>query len=181
MTSNGISAMFTAYIGLGANMGEARATLVAALDHLERSGYLRVVAASSLYRTAPIGNVEREHFLNAVVEVATSLTHRGLLGLLLETEQTFGRVRGVRWGPRTLDLDLLLFADVVESMPGLDVPHPEMCSRGFVLVPLAEIAPELVHPTAGATISSMAARWRAETEDPQSIVARLEGPQGRLR
>jgi 2-amino-4-hydroxy-6-hydroxymethyldihydropteridine diphosphokinase len=154
---------------------------VAALDHLEASGFLQVVRPSGIYRTAPVGNVEQDHFLNAVVQVRTSLTHRGLLGLLLETEQVFGRVRDVKWGPRTLDLDLLLYENVVESMPGLEVPHPAMCDRGFVLVPLAEVAPELRHPVSGRTMREHAAAWRARTENHGEQVAPVPGPDGRLR
>lgn len=162
-------------------MGDARGTLVAALDRLEESGLLRIARRSSIYRTAPVGHVEQDHFLNAVVKVETSLTHRGLLGLLLETEQAFGRVRSVKWGPRTLDLDLLLYENLVESRPELDVPHPAMCERGFVLVPLEEIAPGMVHPVTGRTIAHHATAWRAQTQRPEEQVAIVPGPAGRLR
>ncbi len=169
------------FIGLGANLGDGRKCLRQALDALEESGLVRVVRLSSLYLTAPVSEVEQDDFLNAVVEVETSLTARGLLGLLLETEQRFGRVRTVHWGPRTLDLDLLFFGEEVESMPGLEVPHPEVANRGFVLVPLAEIAPRFVHPQTGRTMTSLRAAWEASVDDPARHVRSLDGTADRLR
>ncbi len=169
------------FLGLGTNMGDGPATLKGALDALEESGQLRVRQCSTIYRTTPISDIEQADFLNAVVEVATDLSPRGLLGLLLATEQRFGRERTRRWGPRTLDLDLLLSNQVVESLPGLEVPHPELHKRGFVLIPMAEIAPEVRHPVRHQTIAELAHHWRSTEADPDGLVRRIDGPLGLLR
>jgi len=155
-------------------MGEGVKTLRGALEQLNDSGAARVVACSAIYQTSPISDVKQDDFLNAVVELQTGLRPPGLLGLLLETEQHFGRERGVKWGPRTLDLDLLFFDDVVESMPGLEIPHPEIMDRGFVLVPMAEIAANFVHPVTGRTMQELHGEWRGRVGKPEALVRRLE-------
>jgi 2-amino-4-hydroxy-6-hydroxymethyldihydropteridine diphosphokinase len=136
--------MQTAYIGMGANLpsgaGPPEATLAAAVSRLESLG--RVAARSSLYSTEPVGFAGQPHFLNAVVALETSLEPQGLLEGLLRIEQEFGRDRsaGVRNGPRTLDLDILVFGDLTVSEPGIEIPHPRMMERRFVMIPLAEVA-----------------------------------------
>lgn len=139
----------TAYIGLGSNLGDRLAALEAALGALARLEGLDLVAVSAAYETAPVGPVAQGDYLNAVTQVRTRLKPRALLEALLQIERGHGRERRERWGPRTLDLDLLLWGRVRVAEPGLVVPHPRLTERRFVLEPLLEIAPDLVHPDGG--------------------------------
>ncbi|HEY2311807.1 MAG TPA: 2-amino-4-hydroxy-6-hydroxymethyldihydropteridine diphosphokinase [Gaiellaceae bacterium] len=142
--------MTRAYIGLGANLGDRERTLRAALDALAAEDGVEVVAVSTLRETDPVGVGDQPRFLNGAAELATTLTARELLHLLLAVEQRFGRVRVPgEHGPRTLDLDLLLYGDEELDEPGLTVPHPRLHDRRFVLEPLAELAPVLVIPGHG--------------------------------
>jgi 2-amino-4-hydroxy-6-hydroxymethyldihydropteridine diphosphokinase len=128
------------YIGLGSNLGDRAANLQAALAALEEHGDIRVLRCSSMHETAPVGGPPGQGpYLNAAAELATDLSAPELLARLLSIEQRLGRVRTVRGGPRTLDLDLLLYRDQVIDEPGLSVPHPRMWERDFVLRPLAEL------------------------------------------
>jgi 2-amino-4-hydroxy-6-hydroxymethyldihydropteridine diphosphokinase len=136
----------TVYVGLGANLGDARATLHEALGRLDAHPAVAVVARSSDYGSDPVGGPEQPAYTNAVARLRTTLEPQPLLEVLLETEAALGRVRGVRFGPRTCDLDLLLYDDRVISEPGLEVPHPRMAERRFVLEPLAELEPALALP-----------------------------------
>jgi 2-amino-4-hydroxy-6-hydroxymethyldihydropteridine diphosphokinase len=151
--------MHTAYIGMGANLaswaGPPEATLAAAALRLESLG--RVVARSSLYSTAPVGIAEQPRFVNAVVALETELEPRQLLSELLAIELKFGRDRsaGMANGPRTLDLDILLFGDVRISEPGIEIPHPRLAERAFVLIPLCEIAPQAADPRTGKTATQL--------------------------
>lgn len=135
--------MNTAYIALGANIGDPAATVRAAFAALSGLPGTSLTAASSLYRTAPVGLANQPDFINAVARVETTLEPRALLQALLALEADFGRVRLERNGPRTLDLDLLLYGDQVMDTPDLILPHPRLHLRAFVLAPLAEIAPDL--------------------------------------
>lgn len=141
----------TAYIALGSNLGDKEANLRRALELLEERG-VEVVQVSSFICTEPYGVTDQPQFLNAVCEVRTSLAPLELLHTLLDIEQEMGRVRLRHWGERNIDLDLLLYEDVVMDTPELKLPHPDMQNRDFVLLPLVEIAPELVHPTLGKSI-----------------------------
>ena len=145
-----------AYIGVGANLGDREAGIFTALRALDALPTIKVVQASSLYETAPVGVTDQPLFLNGVAAVRTSLAPRGLLDVLLDIENKMGRVRTLRWGPRVIDLDLLLYGDVRVAEPGLDVPHPRLRERGFVLVPLAEIAPTLRLPGDAKTVGELA-------------------------
>ena len=139
-----------AFVGLGANLGDRRRTLRAALDALADEAGIEVVTVSTLRETEPVGVGEQPRFLNGAAELETTLTAHELLGRLLAVEQRFGRVRTPgEHGPRTLDLDLLLYGDEVIDEPGLTVPHPRLHERRFVLEPLAELAPGLVVPGRG--------------------------------
>ena len=140
------------YIGLGSNLGEREAQIRLALDDLARLPASRLVRASSLYDSEPVGDVEQPNFLNAVAELETELTARQLLWNLLLIERRLGRTRTARWGPRTIDLDLLLYGQMVVDEEDLQVPHPELTRRSFVLVPLVELDPLLVHPVTGETL-----------------------------
>jgi 2-amino-4-hydroxy-6-hydroxymethyldihydropteridine diphosphokinase len=139
-----------AYIGVGANLGDREATMRAALEALDATPDIRVVAVSTFRETDPVGYVDQPRFLNAAAAVETELDARGLLDALLAVERGLGRTReGPRFGPRTIDLDLLLFGDARLDEPGLTVPHPRLHERGFVLEPLAELDPALVVPGRG--------------------------------
>lgn len=154
--------MQTAYVGMGANLesvaGAPEQTLAAAADRLRDLG--RVTRRSSLYSTEPVGFADQPRFLNAVVEVQTDLSPRKLLAGLLRIELEFGRDRsaGIQNGPRTLDLDVLLFGSLVLHEAELDVPHPRLAERAFVLVPLCEIASRAVDPRTGATVKELLER-----------------------
>lgn len=146
---SGWDTMVRAFLGLGGNIGEPAAAMASALRALDDSAEVRVVAVSSLYRTPPWGLADQPDFLNAVAEIRTSASPRHLLDLCLATEAALKRVRSIRWGPRVIDIDILYYEGVVIDEPGLQVPHPRMSERAFVLAPLAEIAPDL--PMAGST------------------------------
>ncbi len=146
-----------AYVALGSNLGDRRATLERAMELLDAHPGVRVVATSSLRETEPWGPVEQPPFLNGAVALDTTLGPRALLDVLLETEETLGRVRAERWGPRSIDLDLLLYGDAVVDEPGLVVPHPRLHERLFVLEPLAALQPEAVVPGRGVVRELLAA------------------------
>lgn len=143
--------MAIAYIALGSNLGDKEKNLRRALLLLTQQG-VEVVRVSSFLSTEPYGVTDQPQFLNAVACVRTSLAPLALLDVLLATELAMGRVRLRHWGERNIDLDLLLYEDVVLDTPRLRLPHPDMQNRDFVLLPLAEIAPELKHPTLQKTI-----------------------------
>lgn len=140
-----------AFIGLGGNLGEVAATLRAATDALADLRETRLLRASRLYRTPAWGLEQQPDFINGVVALETGLTPRELLDALLDVEREFGRERddGLRWGPRSLDLDLLLHGDAVVEQPGLRLPHPHLHERAFALVPLLEIAADILIPGQG--------------------------------
>lgn len=140
-----------AYIGLGSNVGDKKANCRKALELLAGAG--RVTKVSSFYCTEPVGYREQEDFINAVAEIETGLSPQELLALCRQIEEDLGRAREVRWGPRTIDLDILLYGDrsVHDHDPDLTIPHPLMTERRFVLAPLAEIAPLALHPVSGKT------------------------------
>jgi 2-amino-4-hydroxy-6-hydroxymethyldihydropteridine diphosphokinase len=133
-----------AFLGLGGNLGEPAAAMAAALRALDADPAVSVAAVSSLYRTPPWGVADQPDFLNAVAAFDTRLSARQLLDLCLKVERGLKRIRAERWGPRVIDIDILLFGDARIDEAGLQVPHPRMGERAFVLVPLAEIAPEVL-------------------------------------
>ena len=145
--------MGTAYVALGANLGDRIGTLNAALEQL--GGLGTVEAVSSFYETDPVGFVNQPAFLNAVARLKTELPPRRLLKALHEIESALGRTRTFRNAPRTLDLDLLLYDDLVIDEPELVVPHPRLHERAFVLVPLAEIGGATVHPTLQRSVAGL--------------------------
>jgi 2-amino-4-hydroxy-6-hydroxymethyldihydropteridine diphosphokinase len=142
-------------IGFGGNVGAVATNLQRALEEIARLPATRVVRVSSLYRTAPVGLVDQPDYVNGVLEAETELDPADLLGELLDIERSLGRTRDVRGGPRTVDLDLLLWEDRIIATPSLQVPHPRMHERGFVLVPLAEVAPGAVHPVEQKTVREL--------------------------
>lgn len=144
--------MHLAYIGFGSNIGDRQAYIHNALHRLAAEEGVILQKVSSLYETAPVGYEEQGEFLNGVVEIQTCLSPHRLLHTLKKIETAVGRQHRIRWGPREIDLDLLIYGDVCLREEGLIVPHPEMHRRGFVLVPFAEIASGVVHPVFGESI-----------------------------
>lgn len=141
-------------IGLGSNLGDSRSILAGAIDRLRSSAQIELIDVSSWYRTAPIGPPQPD-YLNGCATLQTSLEPLELLNVLHSIEAEFGRVRQEVWGARTLDLDLLLYDDLIIDLPTLQVPHPRMTERAFVLVPLAEIAPNAIEPKSGQSIATL--------------------------
>ncbi|RWM26563.1 2-amino-4-hydroxy-6-hydroxymethyldihydropteridine diphosphokinase [Mesorhizobium sp.] len=131
------------YLSLGGNLGDPAKSMAAALRMLDGDDKTRVTAVSSLYRTPPWGKLDQPDFLNAAAAIETVRSPRDLLDLCLDVERRLKRVREERWGPRLIDIDILVFGDRVIHETGLEVPHPRMLERAFVLAPLAEIAPDL--------------------------------------
>jgi 2-amino-4-hydroxy-6-hydroxymethyldihydropteridine diphosphokinase len=140
------------FIGLGSNLGEREGQIRQALEGMAAMPDTELVRASSLYDTEPVGDTDQPNFLNAVAELETELSPHQLLWNLLLIEKRLGRERTRRWGPRTIDLDLLLYGGEVIEDDQLRVPHPELTRRAFVLVPLVELDPLLVHPGTGETM-----------------------------
>jgi 2-amino-4-hydroxy-6-hydroxymethyldihydropteridine diphosphokinase len=149
--------MKTVYLSLGSNVGDREKHLARALERLDSSG-VRVLRASALYETEPRDVPDQPWFLNQVVEAETGLFPMQLLQQTQKLERALGRVRTRPKGPRTIDIDILLYGDTILSTPGLEIPHQRMAERRFVLEPLAELAPELHHPRTGATVSEMLAQ-----------------------
>lgn len=147
--------MHRVYLSLGSNVGDRAANLHTAIDHLRALEHTHFLAASALYETQPRVVEEQPDFINACVALDTQLTPHALLAALISIEQTMGRVRIFDKGPREIDLDILLFGQQLISAPDLQIPHPGLCERAFVLVPLAEIAPLAIHPIFQSTITQL--------------------------
>lgn len=156
--------MMETWIGLGSNLGDRRRHLRGAVAEMAQIGRLRAV--SPLYETEPVGLRDQPPFLNAVARLDTALTAAALLEALLAIEAAHGRLRAERFGPRTLDLDLLFYGDAVIRAPGLEVPHPRMHVRRFVLEPLAAAAPDFIHPALGRSVRELL----AALEDPAAAI-----------
>lgn len=163
------------YVALGANLGDCRATFASALEALAEEPGLRVLSASQVYETPPLGPEGQPPYLNAVLALAAEgIAPERLLERLQAIESELGRDRSpeaVRWGPRTLDLDILFFGDRVIERPALQVPHPRLHERAFVLVPLADLAPDLRHPRLGESVAALAAG-----QPDRDAIRRVEPP-----
>jgi len=176
--------MRTAYIGMGGNLaspaGSPEVTLAAAALRLESLG--RVVSRSSLYSTEPVGFADQPRFVNAVAALETDLEPRALLEGLLAIEQEFGRDRaaGVANGPRTLDLDILLFSNVRISESGLEIPHPRLAERTFVLVPLCEIAPQNLDAGCGKSVKQLLHSLSTSLGSPTDAVVKIQSDAWRV-
>jgi 2-amino-4-hydroxy-6-hydroxymethyldihydropteridine diphosphokinase len=154
-----------AYIGIGSNMGDRQAYCQEAVRFIARFPKTSLIAVSSLYETSPLERTDQEWFINCVTAVRTTLSPRELLQACQEVEQFLGRKRSVRFGPRTIDLDILFYGDRVIQGPEVTIPHPRAHQRRFVLEPLAEIAPELEHPT----LHKTALQLLQGIKDPQEV------------
>jgi 2-amino-4-hydroxy-6-hydroxymethyldihydropteridine diphosphokinase len=153
----------TVYLGLGSNLGDRAAQLAQAIAGLAAAG-IQPIRRSSFYATEPVGFAPQHWFLNAVVEAETEWMPRQLLRATQGIERSLGRRRAARNGPRTVDIDILLYGGTVVSLPDLEIPHPRMAERRFVLVPLREIAPALRHPTLRRTIAELLAATSDRSE-----------------
>ncbi len=156
--------MTAAHIALGSNLGDRTANLRTALEMLARTAGISITAVSAIYETAPVGGPEQGPYLNACAALATELPPTRLLLAMLDVEEEMGRVREVRWGPRIIDLDLLLYGTTIMNTPLLELPHPRMGERDFVLIPLAAIAPGQIIPGLNQTVAMILA-GRPENED----------------
>lgn len=154
------------HIGIGSNLGDRRANALEAMERVSQLPDTRVVRASSLYESEPLGDA-KTWFVNSVIEIETELQPEPLLKRLKAIEESMGRkrVKGKKWGSRIIDLDILLWDTDVVSKKSLKIPHPEMHKRRFVLLPLAELAPHVVHPQLGQTISALL----ATVQDPKRV------------
>jgi 2-amino-4-hydroxy-6-hydroxymethyldihydropteridine diphosphokinase len=148
----------TIYLGLGSNLGDRRANLTQAIDLLD----LRITRRSLIYETEPRDLPQQPWFLNQVMEAETDLFPRQLLSHTKKIEREMGRKRTVAKGPRVIDIDILLYGNAIVRAPGLEIPHPRMIERRFVLEPLAELAPDLRHPVTRQTVREMLARVTAQ-------------------
>ena len=155
-----------AFIGLGANLGRPEEEIAAAIELLDRAEDTRVVARAKLYGSRPLGPPGQPDYVNTAVEVETMLAPHALLAVLKSIERTLGRTPAVRWGPRIIDLDLLLYGDARIDTPDLVVPHAELARRRFVLVPLADLCPELVVPGMNRSVRAL---LEARADDAQSV------------
>lgn len=151
-----------AYIALGSNLGEPEVNIEGAVAALEESKFCRKVKASSLIHTKPYGPIEQPDFVNGAVELETILTPEELLGLTSSIENDFHRTRDIHWGPRTLDLDIIFYDDVILQTENLVIPHPEMQKRDFVLAPICELNRNLVHPIYNRRVSELLEMLKAE-------------------
>lgn len=157
--------MQTAYLGLGSNLGNRLAFLRGGRDALVSRPETELIRASAVYESEALGGPpDSPPFLNAVLEIRTSLSSNQLLDLCLSVEGEFGRVRPTRWAPRTLDIDILFYSDLIVNEEHLIIPHPRLQERNFVLTPLREIAPNFRHPLLDSTINALAANLVGDTE-----------------
>jgi 2-amino-4-hydroxy-6-hydroxymethyldihydropteridine diphosphokinase len=150
------------YIALGTNLGDRSANLKAAIHALMDK--VTILATSPAYQTPPWGVVDQPFFLNQVVQGETDIYPLELLRFLKQVETRLGRVESIRYGPRLIDLDILFFNDLILEMPELTIPHPQLERRGFVLFPLADLAPNLYHPVNGKTIKQLLDNWLDEND-----------------
>ena len=155
----------TVYIGIGANLESPAKNCLKAVERLNAHSDLTFVARSSLYQSEPFGITDQNWFVNSVVQLTTSLSPEELLRVCLSIEQTMGRTRAEKWGPRIIDLDILFYDDLILKQEGLEIPHPGIAERSFVLEPMNEIAPNFAHPKLKQSIQTLL----MEIKTPQQV------------
>jgi 2-amino-4-hydroxy-6-hydroxymethyldihydropteridine diphosphokinase len=155
----------TAYIGIGSNLESPAENCLKAIERLNAHAGLTLVTRSSLYRSEPFGITDQDWFVNSVVQFKTSLSPQELLHVCLSIEQAMGRTRTAKWGPRIIDLDILFYDDLILKQEGLEIPHPGIAERSFVLAPMNEIAPEFIHPKLKQSIQTLF----MEIPNPQQV------------
>lgn len=143
------------FIGIGSNLGDPLSNCLEAITKISLAGHIEVSIVSSFYRTEPVGYKDQEWFINGAIEVKTAFTPRTLLKTLKALEYEMGRTGGDRWGPRVIDLDILFYGQEIIREEGIVIPHPELHKRGFVLIPLNEIASYVIHPAFGVSIKGL--------------------------
>ena len=144
-----------AYIGIGSNLGTPGKNCIEAIEKISNTKDIKIISRSSFYKTEPIGEVQQDWFVNSAIKIKTNLSPTHLLSALLNIESVMGRTREEKWGPRLIDLDLLFYGNLILRKKGLTLPHPEILKRKFVLIPMSEIAENLVHPTLKKTIKTL--------------------------
>lgn len=160
--------MITSYIGIGSNLGDRQGYCLRAVEMIRGIGGCDLIGCSGWYLTRPLGVEDQDWYMNGVVSLSAGISAQDLLKQLLGIERDLGRVRTLRWGPRVIDLDILLYGEKIIQEESLRVPHPRMHLRRFVLVPLARLAPDLVHPSLGATVAEL---LEGLPEDGQEVLA----------
>ena len=152
------------FIGIGTNVGDRSNYIDRALDELRLEDQIWIEAVSSIYETVPVGLQDQPNFLNGIIRIKTAVHPLNLLEILKRIEVQVGRQYRKRWGPREIDLDILIYGDLILDHPLLRIPHPEMLNRQFVLQPLVEIQPDLIHPSCNQTISQIVCHMATEIE-----------------
>ena len=150
------------FIGIGSNVADPVSNCLESIDLIALFSHIRITKKSSLYRTEPVGLKEQKWFVNGVIEIKTKYTATTLLKILQQIESDMGRIREEKWGPRTIDLDILFYGQEVIKEKDLSVPHPELHKRRFVLIPMYEIAPYVIHPAFGISIKGLLSRLQDE-------------------
>ncbi len=161
--------MKRAFIGIGSNLGDRRKNCAEAVERLKELKGCEFVACSRWYLTSPVGVEDQDWFVNGVACLGAEISARDLLGRLLSVEAAMGRVRNEKWGPRVIDLDLLLYGADIVNEPDLEIPHPHMHRRRFVLAPLAEVDPDVIHPVLAKTASQMLRELKGEDQQVTPI------------
>ena len=151
------------FIGLGSNVGDPVLNCLESIKRISLFGHIRISNQSSLYRTEPVGLKEQEWFVNGVIEIKTKYKASTLLKILQQVEDDMGRIRGEKWGPRTIDLDILFYGQEIIKEKNLLIPHPELHKRRFVLIPMSEIAPYVIHPAFGISVKGLLSRLQDES------------------
>jgi len=159
--------MAIAYIGIGSNLGNRQENCLRAIELLQKKGII-VTKRSSLYKTEPWGVKDQPRFINMAIEIDTSLEPKELLKILKNIEKELGREKSSKWGPRIIDLDILLFDDIILNEDNLKIPHPLMQERDFVLRPLCEIAPDIYHPLLKLSMYELMQKIHRKSQEPQS-------------